>query len=150
MASIWTRKTDLAYLLFFLLHIPIMLVVDFAPLYPDAIKPIWMDAIRQVQIDNYHDRFFSSPPAWFGAYVWMEALFHLPFSVWAIGALVRDDSKLPLGMLIFGCQTFFTTFTCIADFLSWEDYSLQEKIDLGTLYVPYLALGKGAVPSEPI
>jgi hypothetical protein len=30
--------------------------------------------------------------------------------------------------------------TCIADYLSWSDYSGNEKFELGKLYVPYLAL----------
>lgn len=34
-----------------------------------------------------------------------------------------------------------TTVTCIADYLSWSGYSATEKIELGKLYVPYLALG---------
>ncbi|KAK4983914.1 hypothetical protein LTR66_008669 [Elasticomyces elasticus] len=33
-----------------------------------------------------------------------------------------------------------TTLTCIADYLSWTGFSNVEKIELGKLYVPYLAL----------
>ncbi|KAI7666965.1 hypothetical protein KC318_g6188, partial [Hortaea werneckii] len=36
--------------------------------------------------------------------------------------------------------TALTTSTCIADYLSWSEYSNAEKIELGKLYVPYLAL----------
>jgi hypothetical protein len=37
-------------------------------------------------------------------------------------------------------QTAITTATCIADYLSWSDYLNSQKIELGKLYVPYLAL----------
>jgi len=33
-----------------------------------------------------------------------------------------------------------TTLTCIADYLSWPAYTNAEKIELGKLYVPYLAV----------
>ena len=37
-------------------------------------------------------------------------------------------------------QTAITTATCIADYLSWSGFSNAEKLELGKLYVPYLAL----------
>lgn len=37
-------------------------------------------------------------------------------------------------------QTAITTATCVADFLSWNGHSAAEKVELGKLYVPYLAL----------
>lgn len=55
---------------------------------------------------------------------------------------VTDDPKLPIHLLIYALQTALTTATCIADYLSWTGYSSAEKIELGKLYVPYLALGK--------
>lgn len=100
------------------------------------------------------------PPAWFTMYMWMELLYHVPLSVWAIGALLRsmlpsslmasidtlmfatDDSKLPIHLLIYAVQTAITTSTCIADYLSWSSITSAQKIELGKLYVPYLALCK--------
>jgi len=67
--------------------------VDLAPLYPNSLKPQFIHDIRKFYIDTYHDKFFTSPPAWFTMYMWMELLYHTPLSVWAIGALLR--SKLP-------------------------------------------------------
>jgi hypothetical protein len=34
-----------------------------------------------------------------------------------------------------------TTATCIADYMSWSEFSNAQKMELGKLYVPYLALG---------
>ncbi|KAK4554623.1 hypothetical protein LTR86_008478, partial [Recurvomyces mirabilis] len=36
--------------------------------------------------------------------------------------------------------TAITTSTCIADYLSWTTISNAQKLELGKLYVPYLAL----------
>src|ERR1700761_5452902 len=80
--------------------------------------------------------------AWFTAYMWMEALYHLPLSVWAIGALRRDDAKVPVHLLVYAVQTAVTTATCIADYLSWTTVTSEQKLTLGYLYVPYLALCK--------
>jgi hypothetical protein len=38
-------------------------------------------------------------------------------------------------------QVTVTTATCIADYLSWSEFSNAQKMELGKLYVPYLALG---------
>ncbi|WPG99191.1 Hypothetical protein R9X50_00200200 [Acrodontium crateriforme] len=138
--TIFSRKRDLLYLTFFIIHIPVMFCVDLAPIYPASIKPQFISDIRTFYIDTYHDRFFSNPPAWFNLYLGMELLYHTPLSVWAIGALLRDDPKIPIHLLMFAVQTALTTSTCIAEYLSWEDFSAAEKMELGKLYVPYLAL----------
>ncbi|GAB7355891.1 hypothetical protein MBLNU459_g6539t2 [Dothideomycetes sp. NU459] len=140
--SIFSRKKDLAYLVFFALHIPVMFLVDLTPLYPTALKPQFLSDLRGWYISTYRDQFFSSPPAWFNTYIYMELLYHVPLSAWAVGALIRDDPKVPLHLLVFALQAGMTTLTCIADYLSWSGYSAADKIELGKLYVPYLALGE--------
>jgi len=55
---------------------------------------------------------------------------------------ITGDPKLPIHLLIFAVQTAVTTSTCIADYLSWTRFSNAEKLELGKLYVPYLALCK--------
>jgi hypothetical protein len=63
--------------------------VDLGSLYPSTLKPAFITSIREFYITTYADRFFSSPPAWFNMYVWVELIYHLPLSIWAIGALIR-------------------------------------------------------------
>ncbi|KAI9677768.1 MAG: hypothetical protein M1829_002540 [Trizodia sp. TS-e1964] len=115
--------------------------IDLTALYPSHLTPAFMISLREYYVATYHDRNFVAPTAWFCLYVWMEALYHLPLSVYAIGALLRDDPKAPLHLLIFAVQAGLTTATCIAYYLSWDITSAQ-KYQLGLLYVPYLALGK--------
>jgi EXPERA (EXPanded EBP superfamily) len=88
--------------------------------------------------------------------MWLEALYHLPVSVWAIGALYRGklessqrhcqqflgDPKVPLQLFLFAAETAITTMTCISDYLSWSSFSNEQKLQLGYLYVPYLVLCK--------
>ncbi|KAF2137992.1 uncharacterized protein K452DRAFT_256741 [Aplosporella prunicola CBS 121167] len=138
--SILFRKRDLLYLIFFCIHLPVMFLVDLTPLYPESMKPVFMMSLRKYYIDTYQDQFFIAPPAWFRMYMWMELLYHAPLCVWAIGALMRNDPKIPLQLLLYACQTGMTTITCIADYLSWKSFSSNQKLRLGALYVPYLAL----------
>lgn len=49
---------------------------------------------------------------------------------------------VPLQLLIWAVETALTTFTCTLEMLDWEGYSNEERLRLGGLYVPYLALGK--------
>lgn len=55
---------------------------------------------------------------------------------------VTDDPKVPIHLLGFAASTVITTSTCVADYLGWTEYSGAEKLELGKLYVPYLALCK--------
>ena len=67
-------------------------------------------------------------------------MYHLPLSLWVIGGLWRDDPLVPLHLLIYAVQTALTTLTCIVDIVDWKNVPMQHKIELGKLYVPYLAL----------
>ncbi|TID23501.1 hypothetical protein E6O75_ATG03137 [Venturia nashicola] len=81
----------------------------------------------------------STQNAFFSMYIWLELLYHLPLSIYAITALIRDDPKLPTHLLIYAVQTGLTTATCIAEALAWDTLSSREKFSLaGGLYTPYL------------
>ncbi|KAL1987278.1 hypothetical protein VTN96DRAFT_4306 [Rasamsonia emersonii] len=138
-SSTWSRKLDLLYLVFFVIHVPLVFLVDIVPLYPPSLTPTFVLRIRDFYIDTYHDKFFESPPAWFRAYNLMELVYHVPLSVWAVGALLRDDPLVPLHLLIWAVQAFLTTLTCLLDMRSWSDRSQEEKFNLSLLYCPYVA-----------
>lgn len=52
-----------------------------------------------------------------------------------------DDPRVPVHLLVYAVQTAVTTATCIADYMSWSEFLAEQKMELGKLYVPYLALG---------
>ncbi|KAL4876671.1 transmembrane protein 6/97 [Aspergillus karnatakaensis] len=141
MSSIWSRKRDLIYFGFFAIHIPIIFLVDTVPILPSFFDNDISRQLRNYYITNFRDKFFEGPPAWFTSYTWMELLYHAPLSLWALGALLRDDPLVPVHLLVFGFQSFLTTWTCLFEVWSWEDRTMAEKRSLSTLYGPYLALG---------
>lgn len=51
--------------------------------------------------------------------------------------------KLPIVLLPYAALIFITTATCMFEYSFW-DIPLQHKIDLTTLYGPYLALCKSS------
>ena len=63
-------------------------MVDLYPLYPAMFRPSFLTDIRQWYLATYKDRFFTAQaPAWFWFFMIMEAGYHVPFSVYAIGKL---------------------------------------------------------------
>ena len=130
--------------------------------------------LRAWYIETYKDRFFVQPTAWFKTYVLLEGLYHVPLSVWAIGAIVRgwsalihisgaqlfgkyllrnapgdaDHPLVPLHLLVWSVETAISTLTCVVEAMSWEDFTGQEKVALAQLYVPYLALCMFSNPQQ--
>ncbi|KAL3428509.1 membrane protein SPAC56F8.07 [Phlyctema vagabunda] len=133
------KKRDMVYLLYFLIHIPVMFLVDLYPLYPIFIIPDFMSDLRTWYIVTYHDLFFVSPPPFFVFFAWLELLFHVPVAFWSVGGLWRGDDKVPVVLLAYAMQTAITTGTCIFDFLTW-DTGVEVKGNLLGLYGPYLAV----------
>ncbi|KAF7857933.1 hypothetical protein EAF04_009290 [Stromatinia cepivora] len=137
--SIFTRKLDLGYLIYFLTHIPIMFLMDLQALYPPHLTPSFLTTIKTYYITTYHDIFFISPPIYFKLFIWLELLVHVPVSFWAVGGLLRDSPQTPLILLPYALEVFLSTLVCIHEYLYWP-IPLSQKIDLTTLYGPYILL----------
>jgi hypothetical protein len=116
--------------------------VDLVPVYPAVLVPKFSANLRTWYINKYRDQFFIDPPNWFHVYVALEAVYHLPLSIWAVGALLRDDAMVPLHLLVWSIETAVTTLTCVVEAMSWPGYSRREQSALLQLYLPYLLLGK--------
>ena len=136
------RPLDTIYTVWFSLHLVIMICVDLTALYPKWLMPAPLMSLREWQMATYKDRFFIDPPAWFLSFVWMEALYHVPLSVWAVGALLRDSPLVPVHLLVWAVQTAVTTMVCIVDYSSWGNFSVEDRMGLHRLYGPYLVLGR--------
>ncbi|KAJ5584020.1 uncharacterized protein N7459_003820 [Penicillium hispanicum] len=136
------RKRDWAYLFFFASHIPIIFLVDTVPLQPTWFVSDLSLRLREFYVATYHDKFFEGPaPVWFSAFIWMELLYHVPASLWAVWGLLRDHPLVPVHLLVFGVQAFVTSLTCLVEVWSWPDRSVPEKQQITSLYGPYVALG---------
>ncbi|KAI0185762.1 transmembrane protein 6/97 [Xylaria flabelliformis] len=147
---------DRVYLVYFVIHIPVLFFVDLVPLYPQSLwvpasSPLhFLFSLREFYIANYNDQFFLPPPAeipsFFPLFAFLELVFHLPVSLWAVGALRRGgglSGSAELLLLVYGVETALTTFTCIYDILLWDPAivtAAQKTTLAGGLYGGYLAL----------
>ncbi|KAF2864478.1 hypothetical protein K470DRAFT_208393, partial [Piedraia hortae CBS 480.64] len=134
------RKLDTLYLVYFLIHIPIILLVDIAPLY-GRFSPTALVQLREWYVARYADRFFITPPFWFKVFTLFELVYHLPLSCWAVTQLWsrRNSGRFYLHLLVYAVQTTITTATCMVDMLAWEDFK-GSTAALVALYLPYLVL----------
>ncbi|KAI5298400.1 hypothetical protein KEM56_004095 [Ascosphaera pollenicola] len=98
------------------------------------------------------------PALWAKVYVVMEAVYHLPLSIWVIGALIKelsdfnehereltpqpDNAMVPVHLLVWAVQTTITTLTCLADVWGWTDRTFEQKRQLTALYGPYILFGE--------
>ncbi|KAI4602456.1 hypothetical protein KJ359_009700 [Pestalotiopsis sp. 9143b] len=158
MASTQRSWLDTLYLVYFVLHIPILFLVDLVPFYPRSLwaatdAPLsFLGDLRVYYLETYKDQFFAPPPApipsFFPLFAVLELVFHLPVSAWAVRRLWPSgaaglDGRAELLLLVYGVETVLTTATCMWEAWLWDEklISLGEKaVLLGGLYGSYFAL----------
>ncbi|KAH7031657.1 transmembrane protein 6/97 [Microdochium trichocladiopsis] len=146
---------DKVYLVYFAIHIPVMLCVDLVPLYPHS---LWVPAsaplhflhdLRAWYLATYADQFFAAPPAvapaFFTFFTLLELVFHFPVSVWAVRRLggKQLDGAAELVLLVYGIETVLTTACCMFEAYHWDAAlvtSEQRVMLLTALYGSYLAV----------
>ncbi|KAI0128069.1 transmembrane protein 6/97 [Hypoxylon sp. NC0597] len=157
---------DKVYLTYFLIHIPVLFCVDLVPLYPASLwvptsSPLhFLYELRVYYIETYNDQFFAPPPAaipsFFPLFAFLELVFHLPVSLWAVRVLsggsrgrgggVKESGlsgRAELLLLVYGVETALTTATCMYEAFLWDPAVVtaqQKMVLLGGLYGGYLAI----------
>ncbi|KAI1208496.1 transmembrane protein 6/97 [Annulohypoxylon truncatum] len=157
---------DKVYLTYFLIHLPVLFCVDLVPLYPTSLwvppsSPLhFLYELRVYYIETYNDQFFAPPPApipsFFTLFAFLELVFHLPVSLWAVRALLaggRDtgsavkrsglSGRAELLLLVYGIETALTTAACMYEAFLWDPAVVtaeQKVVLLGGLYGGYFAL----------
>ncbi|ODQ63588.1 hypothetical protein NADFUDRAFT_62177 [Nadsonia fulvescens var. elongata DSM 6958] len=157
------RKLDYFYFAYFLLHIPITLLIDISLALPD-LTPLHT-FLLDFHIKSNKDLLNANPPNWLVVFVFMEILFQLPFFFWGAYRLytvkripnsVEDapdhmdqnaNGKLYLWILIYGLNASITTLGCIAEIfkfgpsqlnlLSNDDVTKLVSVYLPTFLIPF-------------
>jgi hypothetical protein len=129
---------------------PLLTAFDLQCFWPSSILPTSLSSLRTWYNTTYADRFFSpTPPAWYVSVTpipllqFLELTYHLPLTLWAIPALLRNDARIPLALLVFGLEVSLSTAVCMAEMLSWEELTTAQRGvgGLGGRYGGYLAVG---------
>ncbi|KAK6828277.1 integral membrane protein-like protein [Apiospora arundinis] len=148
-----TSKLNTVYLVYFILHIPILFCVDLVAFYP----PAWYAAtgplaplghLRTYYLESYKDQFFqpTGAPSFFVLFAFLELVFHLPVSVWAVRALSSKTGlkgKGELLLFLYGVETALTTATCMWEAYGWDEALVSGRRRsrlLGGLYGSYFAV----------
>ncbi|KAI0379250.1 transmembrane protein 6/97 [Hypomontagnella monticulosa] len=147
---------DKVYLVYFLIHLPVLFCVDLVPLYPSSLwvppsSPLhFLYDLRVYYIETYNDQFFAPPPApipsFFPLFAFLELVFHLPVSLWAVRAFFSRSGlsgRAELLLFLYGVETALTTATCMYEAYLWDPAVVtkeQKVVLLGGLYGGYFAI----------
>ncbi|KAH9009819.1 transmembrane protein 6/97 [Lactarius hengduanensis] len=121
-----SRPIDLLYFIFFVVHIPATLLIDFQAVWPKHLIPESLQLLPPWYVGMSGDFLVGgsmgilgngSGLAWFKSFLYLEAVFQLP--VFVIGAYgLWKDSRGIYGLLVlYGASTCTTTYACIAAIL---------------------------------
>ncbi|KAH9016414.1 transmembrane protein 6/97 [Lactarius deliciosus] len=121
-----SRPIDLLYFIFFVVHIPATLLIDFQAVWPKHLIPESLQLLPPWYVGMSGDFLVGgsmgilgngSGLAWFKSFLYLEAVFQLP--VFVIGAYgLWKGSRGIYGLLaLYGASTCTTTYACIAAIL---------------------------------
>lgn len=136
-------KTRVAFLLFFISHIPATLLIDLQAIFPHLYPEILRDILKWYT-DIFNDDLMRGPhDTWFKAIVGGELLMQLPFFFVAVYALMNShkvDGKgwFRSACMIYGSHTATTLIPILACHIANPDASSLEKILVVSIYLPYL------------
>ena len=131
---------------FFLLHIPITLLVDLSPLYPSSPLFAVPHAIRAFYLKSFNDPLLaghSYPGGWFGSFLFLELVLQLPACIWVTVQYSRNRAHTFFTQFVifaYSVQVATTTWACLAEVISFETLAISDKIQLIGFYGPYLGI----------
>lgn len=137
------NKRDTFYYWYFLVHIPITVIMDSCLVIPESHQHWFQTLAVNFHIDFNKDFLLAAPPLWLQVFVFFELLVQLPIFFVAPVLLRRNNSKIYLVMTVYGFNAFLTTLVCLVYVLAkGEAHGLTEgdTWNLFAIYVPYCAI----------
>ena len=132
-------NTKIAFLCFFISHIPITILIDGQAFFPRHYYPQILQDVVDWYAATFKDKLMTHPTnPWFSSLVAIEILFQLPFFFYAVYTMLkRRDINKNLS-IIYGSSTATTLIPIFACILTDEDTTIREKGVLLGFYLPYL------------
>lgn len=84
-------KTDTFYFLYFLLHIPITVLIDSALAIPKEYQLNIQKSLLEFHIGQNKDFLLANPPSWLTVFGWIELVLQLPFFFIGAAALFKSE-----------------------------------------------------------
>ncbi|BBN12330.1 sigma intracellular receptor 2 [Marchantia polymorpha subsp. ruderalis] len=131
------RPIDLLIGTFFLIHLPIMLLIDLQVLVPRHFFPTFAQELLNWHIENSGDFLMANPPLYFKSFVYAEYAIQLPLHVANAYAFLRGKRWGRMTGIIYGVHVATTMIPILADILASDS---PKRNNLLGVYVPYLLI----------
>lgn len=138
-------KTDTFYFLYFLLHIPITVLIDSALAIPKEYQLNVQKSLLEFHIGQNKDFLLANPPYWLTVFGWIELVLQLPFFFIGAAALFKRTTKVYPYMVVYGLEASITTVCCLvtiwvegeANGLNYGDIISLIGVYLPTFIIPF-------------
>ncbi|KAI8967749.1 transmembrane protein 6/97, partial [Mycotypha africana] len=143
---ILNRPIDWILFCYFVSHIPITILFDLQPLYPEWLIPDMLKQISYSYVQLTHDPFMDvSRPVmyWFKSFSICEAVLQLPFFFFAAYGVFRNKEWIRLPIAVYGAHVMTTVIPCLAEiYLNQKLFDLSDlqRNMLLCLYFPYFLI----------
>lgn len=133
-------NTKIAFLCFFISHIPITLLIDGQAFFPRHYYPQILQDVVDWYAITFKDKLMTHPDIqpWFSSLVAIEILFQLPFFLYAVSVMLKKRDINENLCIAYGSSTAATLIPIFACILTDEDTTIREKSVLLSFYLPYL------------
>lgn len=138
-----TGITRTAFIIFFVTHIPITLVIDAQVIFPKILVPKLCQKLLEYYYTTFSDNLMKPPydNVFFSSLVLCELVFQLPFFFIATYALltrnVSGDGWFRSACMIYGAHTTTTLVPILGSIVSDTATDRSQKIILLSFYFPY-------------
>ena len=135
-----TAGERLAFLVFFLSHIPITMFIDAQAALPPACFPqVAIDLVAWYSSSAaFNDPLMRDQPEWFRHVVCCEVALQLPFFFVAVALLWRRDNRLRVPGIMYGAHVATTMAPILGHFFFTPLVTEAQRAALVAVYSPYL------------
>ena len=124
------------FLVYFITHIPITLLIDLQALLGDHYPPV-LQNIYLWYTTSYNDVLMTEKPIWLRSFITAELLFQLPFFFIAVYGFWMKKIWIRTPSIIYGAHTTTTVIPILSEIIFSTKNTLQEKYILFGFYFPY-------------
>ena len=134
------KPWDNVLLLFFSIHLVAAITVDLVPLYMDFMPVPFILKFREFYLRVFQDPLMRDPPLFMQSFLWCEAIFQVPFFVYAISALLNDCKRRHLPFLVYSTHSATTILPCLTEIFHSNEITLENKVYLTAFYGMFLVM----------
>ncbi|KAJ3110030.1 Transmembrane protein 97 [Phlyctochytrium bullatum] len=135
------RPLDALFFFYFVIHIPITLLIDIQPFLPQDWYPLAVKDALKMHVDLAGDFLMGKPPTWFASIIACEGLIQFPFFFYAAYGLWKDSPAIRLPSVAYSAHVLTTMVPIVASFLFSGDLQTpQQRAVSMSIYGPWVVI----------